>query len=272
MFSFITKIRRQAAVLALAFASPVWSQTCETVTVTGPPNGAPASWALNGKLTGAAVDLVRQTLMGAGVKKVEFVVFRSWADALGATRTGEVDLIISAGWSSERERYLSFVYPAYASQFLKVIVRKGDEFALNSYTDLRGRVGVTERGVAFGDTSFGWIVENGLDLVRSNSVAESFDRLLAGQVDYVLAYENSAYSEIYTRDLGGRVRELPTYPYRVDTFFAFSRRSKCASVLNAKLSAEIEKANKKHAYFQLNKKYRVIFNESQSAPVPAKQD
>jgi len=270
MLSFVTRLRLLFAAFALVLNGPAWSQMCETLKVTGPPTGAPSSWIVNGVLVGSSIDLARQVLTASGVKKVEFVVFKAWADALNATRTGEVDLILSAGWSSERERFLSFVYPSYASQFLKVIVRKGDEFAFNSYSDLEGRKGITERGVSFGDTSFGWIVENGLTLERSTSVAGSFDRLLAGDVDYVLAYENAAYSEMFTRDLGSRLKELPTYAFRVDTFFAFSKRSKCTSVLKDRLSAEIDKANKKHVYFQLNKKYRVLFNETQVAPLPTK--
>lgn len=259
-FTFIT------AIASILIAGAVQAQVCDSVTVTGPPSGAPSSWAYNGALVGASVELAQMTLRAAGVKKVEVKMFSSWPEALEATRRGDVDMIFSAGWSSERARYLTYLYPSYAYQFLQVIVRKGTGFPLNSYADLKGRVGVAGRGETYGDSTFGLFVERELKLERTPSLSASIDRLLAGNADYVLAYENAAYSEIYTRDLGDKVHTLPTYPYRADTFFAFSKRSKCAGELIPKMELEIVKANKKNEFFLLTKKYRTLFNESQNPP------
>lgn len=254
-------------IASILIAGSVRAQTCDSVTVTGPPSGAPSSWSYNGTLVGASVALAQTTLRAAGVKNVTIKTFSTWTEALEATRRGEVDMIFSAGWSSERARYLTYVYPAYAYQFLQVIVRKGTGFPLNSYADLKGRVGIAGRGETFGDSTFGLFVEKELQLQRSPSISVSIDKLLAGDVDYVLAYENAAYSEIYVRDLGDKLAILPTYPFRVDTFFAFSKRSKCASVLVPKVGEEIIKASKRNEFYLLTKKYRMLFNESQEAPV-----
>ena len=70
----------------------------------------------------------------------------------------------------------------------------------------------------------------------------------------------------YRRDLGDKVQVLATYPFRKDNYFAFSKRSKCASVLLDKVGVELEKANKVNQYFLLLNKYRRIFNETQSTP------
>ena len=259
-FTFIS------AIASVLITGSVQAQVCDSVTVTGPPSGAPSSWVYNGALVGASVELAQMTLRAAGVKKVDIKMFSSWPEALEATRRGDVDLILSAGWSSERARYLTYVYPAYTYQFLQVIVRKGTGFPLNSYADLKGRVGVAGRGETYGDSTFGLFVEKELQLERSPNLSASIDRLLAGNADYVLAYENSAYSEIYTRDLGDKVHILPTYPFRADTFFAFSKRSRCANALIPKLELEVVKANKRNEFYLLTKKYRTLFNESQNAP------
>jgi polar amino acid transport system substrate-binding protein len=253
--------------LLLAFTFLVriaWSQTCDSVTVSGPPAGAPASWDADGQLIGAGVELAQKLLKSAGVKQVKVVRFASWPDTLAAVRTGKVDMIFSAGWSADRARYLNYVYPAHGSQFLHVLVRKGNQFNLNRYEDLKGRKGLAGLGESFGDSTFGSLVETELTIERSPSTDETFRRLLAGEVDYVFAYENAAYSEIYRRDLGDKIESLVTYPYRSDTFFAFSKRSKCGAIWKDKIGVEIEKANRSNDYFLLLKKYRTIFNESQS--------
>jgi polar amino acid transport system substrate-binding protein len=255
-------------IIGTLLVSSTWAQTCDTVSISGPSGDAPASWVLDGELIGAGVELAQITLKAAGVKNVKIVRFPTWAESLAAVRAGEVDMIISAGWSSDRARYLTYVYPAYAYQFLFVIVRRGEQFQLNQYADLKGRRGVAGAGVTFGDSTFGTFVEKELNLSRSPGLEESFRRLLAREVDYILAYEDSASSEIYRRDIGDKVQVLATYPFRIDTFFAFSKRSKCATLLKEKVGHEIEKARKKNQYFMLLKKYRSIFNESQP-PMPA---
>ncbi|MEY3628285.1 MAG: hypothetical protein RLY91_51 [Pseudomonadota bacterium] len=253
--------------LAVTFlVRTAWAQTCDSVTVSGPPAGAPASWDANGQLIGAGVELAQKLLKSAGVKQVKVVRFASWPETLTAARTGAVDMIFSAGWSSDRARYLNYVYPAHGYQFLHVLVRKGNQFNLNRYEDLKGRTGLAGVGETFGDSTFGSLVETELTIERSPNTDESFRRLLAGEVDYVFAYENAAYSEIYRRDLGDKVESLVTYPYRSDTFFAFSKRSKCGTIWKDKLGAELQKANNRNDYFLLLKKYRTIFNESQANP------
>jgi polar amino acid transport system substrate-binding protein len=219
--------------LAVTFlVRTAWAQTCDSVTISGPPAGAPASWEVNGQLIGAGVELAQKVLKSAGVKQVKVVSFPSWPETLAAARTGSVDMIFSAGWSSDRARYLNLA-------------------------------GI---GETFGDSTFGSLVETELTIERSPNADESFRRLLAGEVDYVFAYENAAYSEIYRRDLGDKVESLVTYPYRADTFFAFSKRSKCGATWKDKVGAEVEKANSRNDYFLLLKKYRTIFNEGQLTP------
>lgn len=246
------------------------AQSCDSVTISGPPAGAPASWRIDDKLTGAAVELAQNVLRAAGVKQVKVVTFSSWVETLDAARTGNVDMIFSAAWSSDRARYLAYVYPAHGYQFLNVLVRNGKRFNINRYEDLEGRKGLAGVGESFGDGAFGTFVEKVLHIERSKTIDESFRRLLAGEVDYFLAFENAAYSEIYRRDLGDQVQILATYPYRTDTFFAFSKRSKCAAVWKDKVGDQVEKANKRNDYYLLLKKYRTIFNESQMAPSEAR--
>lgn len=260
------KLKILFIVLLSSIVGSAWAQTCDSISISGPVSDAPDSWAVDGQLIGAGIELAQKTLKAAGVKNIKVVRYETWAEALAATRSGELDMIISVGWSSDRSRYLSFVYPSYVNQFLYVIVRRGETFPLNQYSDLKGRRGISEAGVSFGNSAFASFVEDELQLLQSPSLGDSFDRLLNREVDFILAYRFAATSEMYRRDLADKVQVLATYPFRIDNFFAFSKRSKCASVLLDKVGVEIEKANKANQYFLLLNKYRSIFNETQSAP------
>lgn len=248
--------------LSFIWLNPVVAQVCDKLVITGPPAGPPSSWVSDGKLMGASVDFVRGVALAAGVKTVETKAYESWAKALDATQRGEVDLIYSAAWSEQRARYLNFIQPGYAGQYLYVIVRKGERFPLRKYSDLKGRKGVAGRGETFGNSKFGVFVESELSLERSPTITRSFELLLDGKVDYILAYENAANSEIFANNLGEKVEVVSTYPFYAETYIALSKRSKCAESIGPKLSKEIEAAKQKHLYFLLTNKYRNIFNES----------
>jgi polar amino acid transport system substrate-binding protein len=237
-----------------------FSETCKTLVITGPPQSPPSSWVMDQKLVGASVEFVEKIALAAGVKKVEKKVFSSWNEALEATRQGQVDLIFSAAFSAERERFLNFIYPSYAGQNLYVVVRKGESFPLLKYDDLLGRRGAAGVGEAFGQGAFAQFVNKKLTLVRSSSLANSLDLLFKNQVDYILGYENIVNSEIFTKDLIGKVDILLTYPFYADTFIALSKRSKCSS-LASRLSEEIKKADKINLYYQLAKKNMRAFEQ-----------
>lgn len=250
-------------IIALSFwCSAAFSQTCDKLVITGPPSGPPSSWVQNGELIGASVDFVRNVALAAGVKTVEVRPYGTWPQALKAAQVGDVDLIFSAAWSQERARYLNFIQPSYAGQFLYVIVRKGHKFPLRKYTDLKGRKGVAGQGETYGDSKFGSFVETELSLERSPSITNSFKLLFEGKVDYILAYANAANSEIFTQNIGDKVEIISTYPFFAETFIALSRRSKCAATLGPLLSKQIEIAKQKNLYHLFSLKYRNTFYNS----------
>lgn len=247
------------------FGTGLWwgsafAQDCQTLIITGPPLSPPSSWVMDQKLVGASVEFVEKVALAAGVKNVEKRVFSTWREALDATRLGEVDLIFSAGFSAERERYLNFILPAYAGQYLYVVVRKGESFPLLKYDDLLGRRGAAGIGEAYGSGEFDKFVNKNLALVRSPTISDSFALLFNNKVDYVLGYANAVNSEIFTKNLLGKVDILLTYPFYAETFLALSKRSKCSSIATA-LSAEIKKAEKANLYYLLSAKNMGLFEQ-----------
>jgi polar amino acid transport system substrate-binding protein len=243
------------------WGSAALSQTCDKLVISGPPVGPPSSWLHNGELIGASVDFVKKVALAAGAKSVVVKPFVSWDEALTASQKGEIDLIFSAAISTERARYLNFIEPPYSGQFVKVITLKGKEFPIRKYDDLKGPIGVAGKGETYGNSIFGAYVKTQLTLERSDSIKQSFELLMAGKVDYILAYENAASSEIFRQNIGEAISIASTYPFFAETYIALSKRSNCAGLISA-LSKQIDIAKKNNLYFSLHNKYQEIYYET----------
>ena len=255
-------------ICSIFFTLVVWSSTaisqvCDRLVITGPPSAPPSSWIKDKELIGASVEFVKNVALAAGVKSVIVQPYGSWQQALHAAQTGEVDIVFSVGWSQERSRYLTYIQPQYSGQFLYAIVKKGNEFPLRKYEDLKGRKGVSGQGETYGNSKFGSFVDSHLSLERSPSITHSFNLLLEGKVDYVLAYENNANSEILkNNNFGDKLSILSTYPFFAETYIALSKRSKCSENIVPLLSAQIAIAKKNNLYYALASKYQKIFFNS----------
>ncbi len=242
------------------------AQGCPKLTVTGPPGSAPSSWTVDGKLIGAAVEYVEGISRASGVKQVEFRAFPNWTETLQAVYRGDVDVIFSTNWSEERERYLYFIRPAMSSQFLNVVVRRGEAFDFIKLEDLATRRGGGPAGDGYGDGPFGQYVRKSLKLERAPNTSQALDLLLEKKVDYVFGFEDAVFSQLTSRNLGSTLQILNTYPTQAEGFIAFSKRSKCGSELRQQFSAQVEIANSKHIFRGLMSKYREVFNETSTRP------
>ncbi len=239
---------------------------CTTITVTGPPAAAPSSWLSDGKLIGAAVEFTEGISGAAGISKVEVRPYPTWREALAAVYRGEVDVVFSANWSEERERYLDYVRPAMSSQFLYVVVRRGESFELNKLENLKALTGASGAGETYGDGFFGQFVKNNLNLTKAPSIDKVIDLLIDKKVDYIFGFENAVYEQMMIRNLGSSLQVLNTYPTRSEGFIAFSKRSKCGLEVREKFAEQLVLAQKMRRYPALLSKYREVFNESLTRP------
>lgn len=266
---FVNKMKKlwpSLALLLFLTSGSVLAQVCSTITLTGPPAAAPSSWVSDGKLIGAAVEFAEQISRAAGVKKVEVRPYPTWREALAAVYRGEVDVLFSANWSEERERYLDYVRPAMSSQFLYVVVRRGEAFELTKLEQLTRFSGAAGAGETYGDGYFGQFVQKNLKLTRAPSIDKVVDLLIEKKVDYIFGYENAVYEQMMVRNLGSTLQILNTYPTRAEGFLAFSKRSKCGEQVREKFAEQLALAHTMRRYPALLTKYREVFNESLTRP------
>ena len=254
-----------ALLLSLASVSG-WAQSCSSIIMSGPPAAAPSSWVSEGKLIGAAVEFALGVSRAAGISNIEVRPYPTWAEAVAAVYRGEIDVVFSANWSQERERYLDFVRPAMSTQFLHVVVRRGETFPLNKLENLTLFSGAASVGETYGDGFFGQFARKNLKLTSAPSIDKAMDLLIDKKVDYVLGYENAVYEQMMIRNLGSTLQSLNTYPTRSEGFLVFSKRSKCGVDVRENFAKQLALAHRKRVYPVLLAKYREIFNESLTRP------
>jgi len=130
-----------------------------------------------------AIDLVQTALQRAGIESETTTV--DWKDVEAGLRNGTFDGSAAMWRSEKRERELLFSRP-YLQNRLILIGRKGSDVSAKRMSDLAGkRVALVSR-YAYGND-----VENavGVLFVGGRNDQEDLDKLLAGDVDYMLVDE-----------------------------------------------------------------------------------
>jgi len=126
------------------------SETCESFSANGIRNWYPFVYRTDDNvLTGTIPDATHMALGRIGLK-MEVRPDQPWKRILYSLEKGNLDIVLGAYWNSERaEKFL------YSEQIgtdeIRVFVKKGQEFDLNSFEDLIGRSGMKLLGGSYGD-------------------------------------------------------------------------------------------------------------------------
>jgi polar amino acid transport system substrate-binding protein len=131
----------------------------------------------------AAVELVHTALDRAGIHAVTTIV--DWKDVEAGIRRGDFDGSAAMWLTERREQDLLFSIP-YLENRLVLIGRAGSDVSATRIDDLAGA-----RVAAVGRYAYGERIERaeGVLFVNTRNDQDSLDRLLAGEVDYLLVDE-----------------------------------------------------------------------------------
>jgi polar amino acid transport system substrate-binding protein len=139
---------------------------------------------------GFVVALVSDALERAGYKTKMTV--ESWPLALEATQTGNYDLFCSLWYTDERAETLVFSEP-YIDNHITFVKRSESKIQFNDRADLAGlRIGIVD-DYAYSEQTYDLI---GIEITEAGSVRENIKRLLAGDIDLVLADSRVALYEV----------------------------------------------------------------------------
>ena len=127
-----------------------------------------------------AMELVHEALARAGVIAETSVV--DWNDVISGIQDSKFDGSAAMWRNSERESYLRFSQP-YLENRLVLVGRKGSDVDATTLEELSGkRIAVVER------YAYGEAVDSagGIELEEGSSDQENLEKLLRGEVDYML--------------------------------------------------------------------------------------
>lgn len=201
---------------------------CERLIATGSPDAPPYSWQdpKDPKhLIGANVDLLQQVASELGVK-VEVLSAGRRDQALEEVRSGRMDLLLDTPLQVGQLTALDYIHPPLQLNEYLVWTRHDAELAFDGPADLaKYQGGVSERARL--TPAFEAFAKAHMKLQPAQNLTQAFQKLVLGQVDYVLAGRYSGMAMTQSLGMGNNLiaRGLPVD--RPGLYLAVSHNSAC---------------------------------------------
>ncbi|MGE7991981.1 substrate-binding periplasmic protein [Pseudomonas sp. NPDC089554] len=224
------RARLRAVAWSMALLSPVAMAAgkCEKLVATGSPDAPPYSWQdpQDPKhLIGANVDLLRQAAQELGLKLEVLHVGRR-DQALEEVRSGRMDLLLDTPLQTTQLTALDYIHPPLQLNEYLVWTRHDSLVDFDGPADLaRYQGSVSEKARL--TPAFEAFAKSQLKLVPAQNLTQAFQKLVLGQVDYVLAGRYSGMAMAQTLGVG---KDLVTRGLPVDRpglYLALSHNSAC---------------------------------------------
>ena len=201
---------------------------CERLIVTGSPDAPPYLWRDPGNpehLMGASVDLMQQVGQELGIK-VEVLYGGKRSQAQDEVRTGRMDMLLDAPLTVAGLSSLDYIHPPLMRNDYLVWTLKDSTLAYETPADLSGHVGaISEK--ARPTEAFDTFARHQLTLKPQPGLTQAFQKLLLGQVDYVVA---GRYAGMATAQTLGIADDVLAHSQPIDQpglFLAISHDSAC---------------------------------------------
>ena len=193
--------------------------------ISGGSTYPPLSWAHEGKLKGASIDLVTQIFSELNIKVVTDKG-GPWKRVVLRAQQGKVDMLVGVRRNPEREKFLDFIEPPITPAAQAIFILKESDFVYRDWNDLKGKVGATTLGVSFG-SEFDDFAKKNLYIERVKTINQNFRKLLKHRIDYILG--PLLPTLLYAEKSGYRYRiKFIRKPFMIiDEYVAFSKLSNC---------------------------------------------
>jgi ABC-type amino acid transport substrate-binding protein len=201
---------------------------CERLVVTGSPDAPPYLWQdpQDPKhLIGASADLLQQVAGQLGLK-VETLYAGKRSQALDEVRSGRMDMLADAPLTVSELESMDYIHPPLLENEYLVWTRKDSSLVYSQVQDLHGHSGaLSEKSRLTSD--FVTFAEQQLTLAHTPNLTQAFQKLLLGEVEFVLA---GRYSGMAMAKTLGMANDLVARAQPVDKpglFLAVSHNSAC---------------------------------------------
>ena len=208
-----------------------------TIIASGHPEWPPIMYQSGAVIDGAGPALVKKIFDDLGVA-VEFPHTGTWDQVQAKARTGEVDILVAAYKTTEREGYMVYS-DAYTTDPVAIFVGKGKAFPFGSWDVLIDKNGIAMVGDSYGQ-AFDDFAAARLHLRRVTTSAQAFDLVASGQADYLLYSLFAGNDYLKKTGAGSQFESLPKFVDEENFYITISRKSPYVSYLRL-LNQEIAK-------------------------------
>jgi len=194
----------------------------QTLIASGHPQWAPIMSQSGDKIVGAGPELAQKIFAEMGIETDSQYV-GAWDTVQAKARAGEIDVIVAAYKTEEREAYMDFS-DAYVEDPIAVFVSKQNIFSYKEWSNLIGKRGVATIGDSYGQALDAYM-EKELTVVRVDTPDQAFKMLQDGQADYFLYSLYAGQGVIKSLAYEGTIEYMPEYAATENFYIAISKKS-----------------------------------------------
>jgi len=220
----------------------------------GHPEWAPIMWQKGDNIIGVGPELI-STLAGDLKIDVKSVFTGTWDKVQEKARTGQVDVLVAAYKTAEREAYMDYSIP-YTIDPVAVLVRKGFNPTYDKWEDLIGLKGILMNGDSYGQ-EFDNFIKDKLQTVRVASAGEALQMVIDKKADYFVYALYSAEKAVNQLKLNSQIRIEPKYVASENFYITISKKSPLVKYL-PEINSLIEKYIQDGYIDSLITKYKAV--------------
>jgi polar amino acid transport system substrate-binding protein len=199
------------------------------IIASGHPEWPPIMFRSGSAIDGAGPALVKKIFADLGVT-VEVPFRGTWDEVQAKAKSGEVDILVAAYKTSERETYMLYSDP-YTTDPVAIFVAKGKAFAFDNWDVLVGKKGIAMVGDSYGQT-FDDFAKNRLALTRVTTSTQAFDLVASGQADYLLYSLYAGDDYLKKAAAAARFESLPKFVNEENFYVTISKKSPYVTYLS----------------------------------------
>ncbi len=194
----------------------------KVLTASGHPEWQPIMYQDGDLIVGAGPDLAKQIFADNGVE-VKSVYAGPWDEVQLKAKSGEVDVLVAAYKTAERQEYMDYSDP-YTTDPVALFVKKGSQLKFTTWDDLIGKKGVATVGDSYGQ-AFDDFIKAKLTTERVGTSKEAFEKVMSGKSDYFVYSLFAGNKEIKASQLQDKVVSLPQYVTQESFYITISKKS-----------------------------------------------
>lgn len=224
------ELHRWTVLLGLSLLSTMTlaAGKCERLVITGSPDAPPYLWRdplAPDHLIGATADVLQQVAKDLGLK-VDLLYAGKRSEALEQVRSGRMDILADAPLTVSELETLDYVHPALVRADDMVWTRVDSTLVYNELADLHDHPGAVSQR-AWLSREFEKKALAQLTLQRTPTLTQAFQKLLLGEVDYVLAGRYSGMAMAQTLGMSKDLIARQTPIDQPGLYLAISHNSAC---------------------------------------------